>query len=100
MTEEKWIEKFNVEIEDSAKRGEYTNFVRIQHSPLDFRLDLARVVQEDRAIYVHSRVFMSPQHAKLFLQALQDNVAKYEKQFGAIAVGTERLFEAPSKQKH
>jgi hypothetical protein len=33
---------------------------------------------------VKSRVIMTPQNAKRFLKALQDNMAKYEDHFGPI----------------
>ncbi|MFQ5772108.1 MAG: DUF3467 domain-containing protein, partial [bacterium] len=35
---------------------------------------------------VYARIVMTPQHAKSFLKALEENVGKYEKQFGEIKV--------------
>jgi hypothetical protein len=67
-----------------ARRGEYSNFVRIQHTAMDFRMDFAKAIADEQTLIVHSRIFMSPVHAKMFLRALDDNIRKYEAQFGAI----------------
>jgi len=73
-----------VEIEESARRGEYCNFVRIQHTAMDFRFDFARAVPDENLLTVHTRLFMSPIHAKMFMKAIEDNILKYERQFGTI----------------
>ena len=36
---------------------------------------------------ISSRIVMTPEHAKRLLQALMDNVTKYESQFGLINLG-------------
>ena len=83
-------EEYNTELSESAKYGEYTNFVKIQHSGIDFRLDFAKILPEDNTLYVHTRLFMSPIHAKMFAKALIDNVDKYEKKFGTIELKMEK----------
>ncbi len=75
-----------VEFEETAKRGEYANFVRIQHTAMDFRFDFARAIPDENSLKVHTRLFMSPIHTKMFLKALEDNIQKYENQFGAIEI--------------
>lgn len=88
---------------ESARLGEYSNFVKIQHSAIDFRLDFAKIVPEDNTIYVHTRLFMSPIHAKLFAKALEDNIEKYEKSFGVIQLKVEKgvpITGLPSKEMH
>ncbi|MFH1539720.1 MAG: DUF3467 domain-containing protein [bacterium] len=87
-------EKMEAVLDPDAKIGKYSNFVQIQHTPLDFRMDFAQVVPEDKKYYVNSRIFMSPQHAKLFANAMVDNIQKYERQFGEIKVGTVRFSPA------
>lgn len=83
--EEKKVE-IRTEVEESARRGEYSNFVRIQHTAMDFRLDFARAIADENLVSVHSRIFMSPIHAKMFLKAMEDNIKKYENQFGTIQI--------------
>ncbi len=39
---------------------------------------------------VYARILMTPQHAKMLLGALEQNLHKYEAQFGAIKVPGEQ----------
>jgi hypothetical protein len=92
-----------VEIEPGAVRGEYANYVKIQHTPIDFRFDFAKVMPDENMMFVCSRLFMSPLHAKMFLSALKDNLDKYEKQFGPIEVRGDKVIPIPgppSREKH
>ncbi len=103
MPKEKSTTELNLEMSESARLGEYSNFVKIQHSAIDFRLDFAKIVPEDNTIYVHTRLFMSPIHAKLFAKALEDNIEKYEKSFGVIQLKVEKgvpITGLPSKEMH
>lgn len=100
MAKEKEAPAYNTMISDAARHGEYSNFVKIQHSGVDFRLDFAKVVQDENAVYVHTRVFMSPIHAKMFVKALQDNIEKYEKQFGKIELKFEKGVPLAGNSSH
>ena len=64
----------------------YSNFVVIQHSPSEFILDFARILPNMPNARVGARVVMTPMHARLLLRALQENIDKFEAQFGAIYV--------------
>ncbi|MCL4505054.1 MAG: DUF3467 domain-containing protein [Chloroflexi bacterium] len=64
----------------------YSNFVVIQHSPSEFILDFARILPNMPSAKVGARVVMTPMHAKLLLRALQENIEKFEAQYGAIYV--------------
>ncbi len=90
-------------ISDEVKLGEYANFVKIQHSGIDFRFDFAKVLPEENAVYINTRMFMSPVHAKLFYKALEENIQKYEKNFGPINIGGTHgipIPGVPSREKH
>jgi hypothetical protein len=92
-----------VVIEEHAKHGDYSNFVRIQHSAMDFRFDFAKAIVDENTLIVNSRIFMSPIHAKMFFKALDDNIRKYEEQFGAIALNLAAPINFPghgSTEKH
>lgn len=67
----------------------YSNLVVIQHSPSEFILDFARVLPNMPTAKVVARVVMTPMHAKLLLRALQENIDKFEAQYGAIYVPQE-----------
>ena len=65
----------------------YSNFARITHGPLEFLIDFKRSSPEhpdaDAAAPL-VRIVLHPVIAKSFLQALQDNIARYEENVGQI----------------
>jgi hypothetical protein len=64
----------------------YSNFAVIQHSPSEFVIDFARILPNMPSAKVGARVLTTPMHAKLLLRALQDNIERYEAQYGPIHV--------------
>ncbi|HHH40933.1 MAG TPA: DUF3467 domain-containing protein [Chloroflexi bacterium] len=66
--------------------GTYANFVMIAHSPSEIVLDFARVMPGLPKARVHTRIIMTPLNAKLLLRALNENLARYEAQFGEIYI--------------
>lgn len=80
----------------------YVNLARITHSPSEIVMDFALILPGGQPAEIQSRVLMSPLSAKLFYNALGDNLAKYEAKFGPIQIpgGTslaEHLFRPPQK---
>ncbi len=71
-------------MDENVVNGVYINFANIIHNPAEFILDFARVVPGRTDVRVLSRVITSPLHAKQLLNALAQNVALYEKNFGPI----------------
>lgn len=81
----------------------YVNVVRITHSPAEMVLDFARILPGMAPSKVISRLLMSPLSAKLFHQALGENLTKYEASFGEIKMPggnslAENLFRPPPKE--
>jgi hypothetical protein len=78
----------NIEIELGEKEAEgiYSNLAIISHSPAEFVVDFTRILPGVPKAKVHARIVMTPQHAKLLLHALNDNIARYEAQYGVINV--------------
>ena len=82
----------------------YVNVVRITHSPSEMILDFARILPGMAPSKVISRLLMSPLSAKLFHQALGENLSKYETSFGEIKMPgggsslAEHLFRPPQKE--
>lgn len=64
--------------------GEYSNLALITHSHSEFIIDFARHLPGMPQPEVCSRIIMAPEHAKRLLGALQENIHKYEQQFGKI----------------
>jgi hypothetical protein len=64
----------------------YANLARIAHAPAEFVLDFARLLPGDGKAVVTARVVMSPVALKLFSQALNENLARYETSFGTVKI--------------
>lgn len=79
-------EQFQIELPQDVAQGEYANFAIITHSSSDFVLDFARILPGVPKAIVKSRVILAPEHAKRLLQALQENLLRYETDFGKIKI--------------
>jgi len=77
-------QQINVELGEKEAEGIYSNLALISHSPAEFVIDFTRMLPGVPKTKVYARIIMTPQHAKSFLNALKDNVDKYEKQFGEV----------------
>lgn len=77
-------QQINIELGDKEAEGIYANFVVISHSPAEFVLDFTRMLPGTPKAKVFSRIIMTPQHAKSLSKALNDNLEKFEKEFGEI----------------
>ena len=73
-----------IELTPDVAQGEYANFAIITHSSSDFIIDFARVLPGVPKAHVKSRVILAPEHAKRLLNALQENIMRYERAFGSI----------------
>ena len=78
--------QLQIELPQEVAQGEYANFAIITHSSSDFVLDFARVLPGLPKAQVKSRVILAPEHAKRLLGALQENLMRYEKEFGPIRI--------------
>tara|TARA_B100001250_G_C19699554_1_gene744133 strand:- start:269 stop:598 length:330 start_codon:yes stop_codon:yes gene_type:complete len=76
--------QIKIELEDNIGQGEYVNFAIVTHSPAEFVMDFIRVLPGMTKSKVKSRLIMAPMHAKTLMQALQDNIQKFENKFGEI----------------
>ena len=76
--------QLQIELTPEVAQGTYTNLAILSHSHAEFIADFVRIVPGMNKAPVVSRLIIAPEHAKRLLFALQDNIAKYEKQFGAI----------------
>ena len=75
---------FELELKPGIASGVYSNFALISHSHSDFVVDFARILPGMPKPEVCSRVILAPEHAKRLLHALQENIYKYEQEFGKI----------------
>ncbi len=76
--------EMNIDLSEEVAQGVFSNLALINHSPTEFVVDFIQIMPGVPKPKVRSRVILTPQHMKKLLNAMQDNVAKYEDQFGAI----------------
>lgn len=81
--------QLNIELSEEIAEGEYVNPAMIAHSNSEFVVDFIRVLPGIPKAKVKSRVIISPEHAKRLLGALQENIDKFEDNFGPIKQGNE-----------
>lgn len=79
-------QQMTIELGEKEAEGIYSNLAIISHSPAEFVIDFTRILPGVPKARVHARIVMTPQHAKLLLHALGDNVSKYEQQYGEVNV--------------
>lgn len=82
--EKKDLNQISIELSEEIAEGEYANLVMIAHSNSEFVLDFIRLMPGVQKAKVKSRIIITPEHAKRMLLALQDNITKYEENFGEI----------------
>ena len=75
-----------VELTADVAQGIYANMALIAHSSSEVIIDFVRVMPGTPKANVQSRIILAPEHAKRLLYALQDNVMKYEQNFGEITL--------------
>lgn len=79
-------QQISLEIKPEVAKGSYSNLAIITHSHSEFILDFAAILPGMPKPDVTSRIIMTPEHAKRLFRALQDNIIKYENQFGLIDI--------------
>ena len=77
-------QQINIELGEKEAEGIYANLDIIAHSPAEFVIDFTRILPGVPKGKVHARIIMTPQHVKMFMNALNENVEKFENQFGEI----------------
>ncbi|HLR24521.1 MAG TPA: DUF3467 domain-containing protein [Fodinibius sp.] len=76
-----------IELPEEEASGTYSNLVMISHSPSEFILDFISVMPGRPKAKVEKRMVLSPDHAKRLLNALSENIDRFEKENGAISDG-------------
>lgn len=72
-----------IQLKPEVAEGQYSNLAMINHSSSEFIIDFAHMLPIAPP-QIFSRVIMAPEHAKRLLFALQENIARYEREFGEI----------------
>lgn len=80
--------KLEIQIDDDMAQGVYTNLAVINHTDAEFTFDFIYVQPQAPRGKVRSRIITSPLHAKALLQALSENLRRYEQMHGPIETGS------------
>lgn len=82
----------NIEIQlsEETAQGDYSNLAIINHSESEFVLDFVFLQPNVPKGKIHSRIIMTPDHAKRFQLALEDNLKKFENKFGEVRLKVEQ----------
>lgn len=76
--------QINVSLDEKVGEGTYSNLALIAFSPAEFFVDFARLVPGMPKASVQARIIMTPAHVKFLLNALKENIERFENQFGEI----------------
>lgn len=76
--------QMHIKAQDQDLKGSYSNLMQITHTQDEFVLDYFLVLPPQGTLA--SRVILSPGHLKRMINALKENMDKYEAKFGPIKV--------------
>lgn len=82
--------QLQIDVKPEAACGSYSNLAIISHSHSEFILDFATILPGAPKAIVSNRIVMTPENAKRLLMALQDNMNKYENNFGYVDIGEKK----------
>lgn len=85
MIERKEVQ-LQIQLDDDVAQGIYSNMAMVNNNETEFTLDFMFIQPQVAKAKVRTRIITSPKHAKRFLLALQENIAKHESRFGTIDV--------------
>lgn len=77
--------QIQIELPDEEETGTYSNLVMISHSPSEFILDFISVMPGAPKAKVVKRMVLTPDHAKRLVNALSENIKRYENENGTIS---------------
>ena len=74
----------NINLNEVVAAGVYCTLALVNHSPSEFVVDFIQMMPGVQQANVRSRVILAPIHAKRIMNALQQNIANYEQQYGQV----------------
>jgi hypothetical protein len=91
--------ELDLELSEDVAQGKYANLAIISHSRSEFVVDFAALMPGLPKARIHSRVILSPEHAKRLLMSLQDNITRYESNIGRIEMAPQIWNDNPDDQE-
>ena len=85
--------QIQIQADEQTQAGHYCNLARISHNAEAFQLDFLVVHTHPPFGRLQSRLILTPGHAKRLLEALKENIDRYEVSHGPV-----RISEPPAPE--
>lgn len=80
------VKNLKVVMNPEVESGIYANVAMVIHSDSEFLTDFGLIQPSRETVRVGARIVMTPKTAKQLLLALNQNIQKYEEQYGEIVL--------------
>jgi hypothetical protein len=87
MSEQIPKEQSQIKADEKELLGQYSNLVVVHHNAEEFTLNFIYMFPTMPQGKLVASLIVNPAHAKRLLRALQENVSRYEAQFGTLPEG-------------
>jgi hypothetical protein len=87
MAEAPKQQQVQIKADEKELLGQYSNLVMIHHNAEEFTLNFIYVFPSVSQGKLVGSMIVSPAHAKRLMRALEENITRYEAQFGPIPEG-------------
>jgi len=84
MDEQPTPQQVQIKADEKELLGQYSNLAMINHNAEEFTLNFIYVFPNVPQGKLLASLIVSPGHAKRLLRALEENIGRFEKQFGEI----------------
>lgn len=78
-------EQVPIKMPETVLHGAYANQMVVRHSQDEFILDFINLAPPEGI--VNARVIVTPRHLKRMIEALAENLERYEARYGAVPPG-------------
>ena len=93
MAEQPQQQQIQIKASDEVLKGTYSNLMQVTHLSEEFILDFMNIYPFQNLGVLNARVIVSPGHLKRMVNALAENLKRYEETHGKI-----KEAEAPSSE--
>lgn len=81
-------QQVQIKADEKELLGQYSNLVVVHHNAEEFTLNFVYLFPTVPQGKLIASVIVSPAHAKRLMLALQENIGRYEAQFGTLPEGS------------
>ena len=84
MAEASKQQQAQIKADEKELLGQYSNLVVVHHNAEEFTLNFIYMFPTAAQGKLVASMILNPRHAKRLMRALQENVSRYEAQFGTL----------------